>query len=74
MTAVKRRCWSELSSAQRTTIVAASAVQLGLQLAALIDLYRRPARRVNGDKRIWLALSFVNFIGPIAYFARGRSR
>ena len=32
----------------------------------------RDARRVNGDKRVWVAASFVNFVGPLAYFAFGR--
>ena len=68
----QRKTWSELTPAQRASIGLASAVSLGLQAAALADLYRRPARRVNGDKRMWVALSFVNFIGPAAYLKRGR--
>ena len=47
-------------------------VQLGLMLAALIDIRRRPARRIRGGKGVWTAASFVNFVGPIAYFAFGR--
>jgi hypothetical protein len=49
-------------------------VQVGLQVAALVDLRRRPPDRVRGRKAIWAALSFVNFLGPIAYFAYGRRR
>jgi hypothetical protein len=37
------------------------------------DLSSRP-RRVDGDKRVWAAASFVSFFGPIAYFAFGRKR
>lgn len=47
-------------------------VQIGLQAAALIDIARRPASEINGGERKWVALSFVNFVGPIAYFVKGR--
>jgi len=66
--------WSDLTPAQRRGIVMASIVQVTLLVAALADLRRRPADQVNGDKRLWAALSFVNYIGPIAYFAFGRRR
>jgi hypothetical protein len=48
--------------------------QVTLLVAALVDLRRRPARKVRGDKRLWTALSFVNYVGPIAYFTVGRKR
>ena len=72
--AVRRRAWSDLSRGQRRAVMALGAVQLTLQAAALIDLARRPAREVNGDKRLWAAATFVNWAGPLAYFARGRRR
>ena len=28
----------------------------------------------GGDKRLWVAASFVNYVGPIAYFTYGRKR
>lgn len=64
--------WDELSRVQRVSIVLAGTVQVGLQVAALVDLRRRSADRVRGEKRLWVAASFVNFVGPIAYFLRGR--
>ncbi|WP_028064012.1 PLD nuclease N-terminal domain-containing protein [Solirubrobacter soli] len=67
-----KKRWSELSSGQRTAILGAGTVQLALHLAALVDLRRRPAAEISGSKRVWVALSFVNFIGPLAYFAFGR--
>ena len=70
--AIRQKRWSELASRQRTGIMLAGVVQIGLQTATLVDLHRRPARRVRGDKRLWVAGSFVNFAGPIAYFMRGR--
>ncbi len=48
-------------------------IQLGLMLAALVDLSHED-RRVRGDnKLIWVAvIVFVNIIGPIVYFIAGR--
>ena len=46
--------------------------QVGLFAAAQADLRRRPAGQVNGSKRLWRLATFLNFVGPVAYFARGR--
>ena len=46
-------------------------IQLGLIIAALIDLVRR--ERTRGPKWLWvLIIILVNFIGPIVYFVFGR--
>jgi hypothetical protein len=46
-------------------------IELGLVVAALVDLIRRP--KVRGPKWMWvLIIMFVNFIGPIIYFVVGR--
>lgn len=46
-------------------------IQLGLVIAALVDLIRRP--KVKGPKWMWIVIIlFVNFIGPILYFVIGR--
>jgi len=66
--------WSDLSTEQRAATVGAVVVQVGLLGAALGDLRRRPSAQVNGSKAMWTALSFVNFVGPLAYFAFGRRR
>ena len=66
--------WGDLPPGRRAAIVVAATVQLGLLTAALRDLRRRPARKINGDKRVWFAACFVNFVGPIAYFVFGRKR
>jgi len=29
---------------------------------------------MNGSKALWVAVSSVNFVGPLAYFAFGRRR
>ncbi|MDO8188440.1 PLD nuclease N-terminal domain-containing protein [Conexibacter sp. JD483] len=69
-----KRRWSELSGRQRGGLVAAGIVQLSLSAAALLDLRRRPAEQVRGSKKLWTAASFVNFVGPLAYFTFGRRR
>ncbi len=46
-------------------------IQLGLMIAALLDLLRRG--RTRGPKWAWLlVIVLVNFIGPILYFILGR--
>lgn len=46
-------------------------IELGLMIAAIVDLTRRPVTR--GPKWMWvLIILFVNFIGPILYFIIGR--
>ena len=69
----KRRL-RDLSAPQRAVLAVLVALQLGLLAAALFDLSRRPARKIRGDKRVWVAAAFVNYVGPLAYFAYGRKR
>lgn len=66
------RQWSELSPRQQTAVLVGVSVQLSLAATAWTDLAIRPASRVNGPKAMWAAIIAVNFVGPIAYFARGR--
>ena len=51
------------------------AVELGLLVYALVDLYRRPAAAVAGGSRlVWLLLCvFFQMIGPILYLTVGRT-
>jgi hypothetical protein len=69
-----KKRWRALSTRQRLAVVAATFVQLGLLVAALADLRRRAPDQIKGPKRMWVALAFVNFVGPLAYFAFGRKR
>ena len=68
------RSWSDLGPHARAAIVALAALQVTLLVAALVDIRRRPADRIRGGKKRWVAASFVDFVGPIAYFAAGRRR
>ncbi len=46
-------------------------IQLGLLIAALVDLLKRDVTR--GPKWMWvLVILFINIIGPIVYFIIGR--
>ena len=48
-------------------------IQLGLMVAALIDLERSERRVRGGSKLVWaLVIVFVNIVGPIIYFTAGR--
>jgi hypothetical protein len=69
-----RRRWSELSNAQRRGIVLGALVQMLLQGAALRDLRHRPAEQINGPRWAWVCATFVNTVGPCAYFIFGRRR
>jgi hypothetical protein len=71
---VANKRWSELSIGQRRGIMLSGMVQAALLIAALVDIWRRPEEGIRGDKRLWAAVSFVNFIGPISYFLFGRRR
>lgn len=66
------RRWGELSQREQTAILVAASVQLSLAATAWADLATRPAELVNGRKSVWAAVIAVNFVGPIAYFTRGR--
>lgn len=48
-------------------------LQLGLMIAALIDLERDERRVRGGSKLVWaVVIVFINVIGPIVYFVAGR--
>jgi hypothetical protein len=68
------RNWKEWNTRQKVGVGLLSVTQVTLLLAALRDLRRRPASEINGKKRWWILAAFVNFVGPIAYFAFGRKR
>jgi hypothetical protein len=70
----RKRRWSDLSSGARAALIALGVVQNSLLVATLVDLRRRPARKVRGDKRLWTAAAFVSWVGPIGYFTYGRKR
>lgn len=66
--------WGEMNATRRAGVIVSAIVQMTLLAAALWDLRQRPAEMVRGDKRLWVGISFINFVGPIAYFLIGRKR
>ena len=69
-----KRKWNELTPVQQATIAGVGLVQIVLLIAALVDLRRRPAGQINGNKKLWTLAAFINFVGPVAYFVFGRKR
>ena len=69
-----KKQWNDLTRCQQSAVVGAAVVQVTLLTAAQIDITRRPKEQIRGAKLLWRFLVFVNFIGPIAYFAIGRKR
>lgn len=67
-----RKKWADLSKAQQTGVLVAGSIQLALAAAAYADLVTRDAAEVNGSKVTWAGIIAINFVGPIAYFAKGR--
>jgi hypothetical protein len=68
----RKKRWSELTRTQQRWIVAGGTAQVVLQVAALWDLRRRSDAELRGSRSWWVAASFVNFAGPVVYFAVGR--
>jgi 4-amino-4-deoxy-L-arabinose transferase-like glycosyltransferase len=68
---------ASLSTTPTPVLIALAAlalVEIGLDLVALVDLYRRPTPQVViGNKWIWVAIILlVSLLGPILYLAIGR--
>jgi hypothetical protein len=69
---MQKKRWADFSAAQKTGIIILGTLQISLLAAGLWDLAHRKAEEVRGDRRFWAGFMFVNWIGPIAYFACGR--
>jgi hypothetical protein len=74
MAMLTRKSWNDLTSSQKGALSVAGVVQTMLLVLALVDLRRRPAEQINGSKRLWTMVAFINFVGPISYFLLGRKR
>jgi hypothetical protein len=69
---VAKRRFRDLSPRNRALLVALAAVQVSLNIAAQVDITRRPDSGIRGSKLRWRLVSFVNVLGPLAYFRWGR--
>ena len=66
--------WKDLSSRQKGGIALGGALQIGLLIAALVDIHWRPQVKIRGDRWLWTVAAFINFVGPASYFLFGRRR
>ena len=67
--------WSDLSPGARKAIIVVGIAEAVLKTAAAIDIKRRPASQIRGEKRAWVAVvALVNSAGviPVSYFLFGR--
>ena len=69
---MQNKSWADLSGPQKVGIIVMGTMQVGLLVAGLWDVAHRKPEEVRGDRRFWAGFMFVNWIGPIAYFACGR--
>ena len=70
----QRKTWSDMGKKQQLSVIVGGVVQVALLVAALVDIKRRPAELIRGRKALWVGLSFINYVGPLAYFIIGRRR
>jgi hypothetical protein len=68
-----RKRGMEISDRQRALFAFMGLFQFALLVAAQADLFRRSSSEVRGPKWVWRVVAFVNFIGPLTYFAFGRT-
>lgn len=64
--------WKDLSGGRKLFVALVTTAQLALTVAAYKDLIQRPEKEVEGPKLAWGIALLVNWVGPIAYFAKGR--
>lgn len=67
-----KRKWKDLPVAARIAVIVTAAVEIGLLVAAQVDITRRPAEQIRGAKLRWRLISLINVAGPLAYFRKGR--
>jgi hypothetical protein len=68
----RKKSWSELSGGKKLVVVVVSLAQISLTVAGYRDLAKRTADELEGSKLAWGVAMLANWVGPIAYFAKGR--
>lgn len=66
--------WSDFKTWQKVLLVKVGLVEIGAFIVAWTDLNRRSPELINGNKKLWRAALFLNGIGPLAYFTKGRKK
>jgi hypothetical protein len=54
--------------------VVGGAIELGLKVAALRDIYRRTDEEIRGNKWVWVGAQAINTFGPLSHFVFGRRK
>ena len=67
-----KKRWSDLSPVEQRAIMAGGVAEAVMTSYALVDLARRPKRRVRGPKLLWVLGLVVQPFGPLAYLRWGR--
>ncbi|WP_293951798.1 PLDc N-terminal domain-containing protein [uncultured Corynebacterium sp.] len=67
-----RADWFDLPTELRFPLVGVTVAELTAKAAMWVSLSRRPAEKVRGPKWLWVLGSFINGIGPAAYWTFGR--
>lgn len=67
-----KKSWADLSSLAKVVLGLVAVVELILLGAAQWDISRRDPSELRGSKAKWRAVVFINLVGPIWYFTRGR--
>ena len=52
-------------------IIPLAIIEIGLTVVALVHIFTHKTYK-NGNRVLWVILSFVQIIGPILYFVIGR--
>jgi hypothetical protein len=70
----KKKTWNDFSTGQKVAMIVLGLIQLTLLVAAQRDIGKRRDSEINGSRGMWRALAFINWVGPISWFAFGRKR
>lgn len=70
----QQKQWKDLTTATKMRMIVMGVVQIALLAAALWDIRQRPAAGIKGNKKMWVGIVFINFVGPLAYFFFGRKQ
>ena len=63
----------QFTTTEIALIAALAVVEFSLLIAAWVVLFRTPAARLTLPKWVWALICLVQFVGPIAFFAVGRT-
>lgn len=70
----QQKQWKDLATATKIRMMIMGVIQVALLVAALWDIRQRPAEGIKGDKKVWVGIAFINFVGPLAYVFFGRKQ